>query len=44
LSATRFFARDTTGNVVGAKIEGLRWEGAAGLLEEQEAFLRRQIS
>lgn len=39
LSATRFFERDAEGRIRGAKIEGLRWEGATGLLEDQEAFL-----
>lgn len=42
LSATRFFERDAEERIRGAKIEGLRWEGATGLLEEQEAFLSRE--
>lgn len=44
LSATRFFERDSGGGVVGAKIGGMRWEGATGLLEQQEEFLSGQIS
>jgi DMSO/TMAO reductase YedYZ molybdopterin-dependent catalytic subunit len=43
LSATRFFARDPGGTIVGAKIEGMRWEGATGLLEDQESFLLGHI-
>jgi hypothetical protein len=39
LSATRFFERDPDGRTIGAKIEGLNWEGATGLLEDQEDFL-----
>ncbi|HEX6899327.1 MAG TPA: molybdopterin-dependent oxidoreductase [Thermoanaerobaculia bacterium] len=40
LSATRFFERDPEGRIRGAKIDGLLWEGAAGLLEDQEDYLR----
>jgi DMSO/TMAO reductase YedYZ molybdopterin-dependent catalytic subunit len=36
LSATKFFDPDGQ-----ARVEGLRWEGGRGLLEDQEAFLRR---
>lgn len=39
LSATRFFAGDEDG----ARIEGLRLDGAEGLLEDQEAFLREYV-
>lgn len=39
LSATRFFAG--TPERAPARVRGLRWEGAAGLLEDQEEFLRR---
>lgn len=37
LSATRF----TTDGGEGANVTGLRWEGASGLLESQEAYLLR---
>jgi DMSO/TMAO reductase YedYZ molybdopterin-dependent catalytic subunit len=40
LSATRFFLRDQDGRIVAAKIEGLRWDEDAELLEDQEGFLR----
>lgn len=40
LSATRFFDRRKDGTVIGARIEGVRLEGAEGLLEDQEDFLR----
>jgi DMSO/TMAO reductase YedYZ molybdopterin-dependent catalytic subunit len=43
LSAARFFERDPEGRLVAAKIDGLQWEGASGLLEDQEAFLRGKI-
>jgi Oxidoreductase molybdopterin binding domain/Pentapeptide repeats (8 copies) len=43
LSATCFARREPDGTLVGAQIGGLRWEGAAGLLEDQEAFLLGQI-
>lgn len=38
LAAARFFGEGSA-----ARIEGLRWEGAQGLLEDQEAFLRGQL-
>ena len=38
LSATKFFDQDGQ-----ARVDGLRWEGGRGLLEDQEAFLRRSI-
>ncbi len=44
LSATRFFERDPEGRIRGAKIGGLRWEGAAGLLEDQEDYLLGKIA
>jgi DMSO/TMAO reductase YedYZ molybdopterin-dependent catalytic subunit len=44
LSAARFFERDADGRIRGARIDGLRWEGATGLLEEQEAFLSGDIA
>jgi len=43
LSATRFCERNPEGHIVGAKIDGMRWEGASGLLEEQEDFLSGRI-
>jgi hypothetical protein len=36
LSATKFIAAGEEG----ARVDGLRWEGAKGLLEEQEAYLK----
>ncbi len=36
LSATKFFDQDGQ-----ARVDGMRWEGGRGLLEDQEAFLRR---
>lgn len=44
LSAARFFERGPDGKIVSAKIDGLQWGGATGLLEDQEAFLRGEIS
>ena len=43
LSATRFFERFPDGQILGARIEGLKWEGTMGLLEDQESFLLGQI-
>lgn len=43
LSATRFVHREPDGTRTGAQIAGLRWEGATGLLEDQEAFLLEQL-
>ncbi len=40
LSATRFVGRDADGAALAASVVGLRWAGASGLLEEQEAYLR----
>lgn len=40
LSATRFFAQEQDGRIVAAKIDGLRWDEDAELLEDQERFLR----
>lgn len=40
LSATRFCERTSDGGLVGARIDGLRWEGATGLLEDQESYLQ----
>ena len=40
LSATRFF-ESLDGDLLEARVEGLRWSGARGLLESQEEFLRR---
>jgi DMSO/TMAO reductase YedYZ molybdopterin-dependent catalytic subunit len=40
LSATSFFEVANDGTRHTARIEGLRWDGASGLLEDQEAFLR----
>ncbi len=37
LSATRFFDRTAEGSA--ARVQGMRWEGATGLLEDQEEFL-----
>lgn len=39
LSATRFFVPPEEGLREAARVDGLRWEGASGLLEDQEAFL-----
>lgn len=39
LSATKFFEVGEDGQLRGAQIEGLRWEGAREVLEDQEAFL-----
>ncbi|HEX6899332.1 MAG TPA: molybdopterin-dependent oxidoreductase [Thermoanaerobaculia bacterium] len=44
LSATRFFERDAEGQIRGARIDELRWEGATGLLEDQRAFLAGEIT
>lgn len=44
LSATRFFERDPDGRIIGAKIERMQWEGASGLLEEQEDYLSGRIA
>lgn len=40
LSATRFFETGENGERVEAQVGATRWEGATGLLEEQEDFLR----
>lgn len=40
LSATRFFRELGDGSRLEARVEGLRLQGATGLLEDQEAFLR----
>jgi hypothetical protein len=40
LSATKFFAPQDDGEILAAKIGGLRWSTDAELLEDQEAFLR----
>jgi len=40
LSATRFFEVDERGIERGARVEGLRLDGASGLLEDQERWLR----
>jgi DMSO/TMAO reductase YedYZ molybdopterin-dependent catalytic subunit len=40
LSATKFFS-DTEAGARAAVVSGLRWEGASGLLEDQEDYLRR---
>jgi len=40
LSAAKFFA--ASGDGIAARVAGMRWEGAAGLLEDQEAFLRER--
>jgi hypothetical protein len=40
LSATKFFEREADGTLLGARIEGLRWEGGKEILEAQEAYLR----
>jgi len=42
LSAARFFARDENGRLIAAKIDGLRWDEDAELLEDQERFLRSE--
>lgn len=39
LSATRFF-EEKGGHRHEAQVEAMRWQGASGLLEDQEAFLR----
>jgi uncharacterized protein YjbI with pentapeptide repeats len=39
LSAARFATVNHLGELDGAKITGLKWQGAAGLLEEQEQYL-----
>jgi DMSO/TMAO reductase YedYZ molybdopterin-dependent catalytic subunit len=39
LSAARFCERTPEGQIAGARIDGLRWEGATGLLEDQEGYL-----
>jgi DMSO/TMAO reductase YedYZ molybdopterin-dependent catalytic subunit len=44
LSATRFFERGDGGEIVAARIDGLRWQGATGLLEDQEDYLRGRRS
>jgi len=41
LSAARFFAEGEEDS--GARVEGLRYEGASGLLEAQEAYLERRV-
>ena len=41
LSATRFVALDGDQSRPAARVEGLRWSGASGLLEAQEEFLQR---
>lgn len=43
LSATKFFEVGADGIVLGAKIEGMTWEGGRGLLEAQEGFLRGEL-
>jgi DMSO/TMAO reductase YedYZ molybdopterin-dependent catalytic subunit len=43
LSAAKFFARDEAGGIKAAKIDGLRWDPAAELLEDQERFLRGRL-
>jgi DMSO/TMAO reductase YedYZ molybdopterin-dependent catalytic subunit len=40
LSATRFVAREEDGRIIAAKIDGMRWDEDAELLEDQERFLR----
>ncbi|HSM14993.1 MAG TPA: molybdopterin-dependent oxidoreductase [Thermoanaerobaculia bacterium] len=40
LSATRFCDVDAAGRERGARVEGLRLDGASGLLEDQERWLR----
>ncbi len=40
LSATRFVGHGEDGTPLAASVRGLRWAGASGLLEEQEAYLR----
>ncbi|MEM9553802.1 MAG: molybdopterin-dependent oxidoreductase [Acidobacteriota bacterium] len=40
LSATRFVDEGAEGEAVGARVEGLRFDGAHGLLESQEDYLR----
>lgn len=42
LSATRFFEGESDRPSRAAKVEGLRYAGAAGLLEGQEAFLEQR--
>jgi DMSO/TMAO reductase YedYZ molybdopterin-dependent catalytic subunit len=44
LCATRFVAIDQHGNSVGATIEGLQWDGATGLLEDQKAYLSSELN
>jgi DMSO/TMAO reductase YedYZ molybdopterin-dependent catalytic subunit len=41
LSATRFF-EDAAGSRVPANVSGARFDGASGLLEDQESFLRQR--
>jgi DMSO/TMAO reductase YedYZ molybdopterin-dependent catalytic subunit len=43
LSAAKFFTRDEEGQIHAAKIDGLRWDPAAELLEDQERFLREEL-
>lgn len=40
LSATRFFEENEDGSLAAAEVAGMRWAGASGLLEDQEAFLK----
>jgi DMSO/TMAO reductase YedYZ molybdopterin-dependent catalytic subunit len=43
LSAARFFAKEADGRIIAAKIDGLRWDADAELLEDQERFLRGEL-
>jgi DMSO/TMAO reductase YedYZ molybdopterin-dependent catalytic subunit len=43
LSATKFF-EDEEGRIIAAKIDGLRWDEDAELLEDQERFLRGEFA
>ena len=43
LSAARFFGPAADGGVLEAKVEGLRFAGASGLLEGQQDFLSKRL-
>lgn len=44
LSATRFFQGEVEAPEHGADVAGIRFEGSSGLLESQEAYLRRRLA
>ncbi len=44
LSATKFFETGADGARSGARVEGMRWDGAREILEAQDAYLRQAAS